>query len=73
MTTVRALILDLGEVLVHGQPPDTMAAMARCARAPAGAFASAYWRTFSSLREDGGGHRIVTMKTAGWRSGAWAA
>jgi putative hydrolase of the HAD superfamily len=42
-TRPRALILDFGEVLVHGQPEDTMRTMAARARVDEGAFGRAYW------------------------------
>jgi putative hydrolase of the HAD superfamily len=65
--TIRALILDLGEVLVHAQPADTMAAMARCACAPADAFASAYWRHRRDydLRGDGREYWRRVLKQCG--------
>jgi putative hydrolase of the HAD superfamily len=42
-TPLRALLLDLGEVLVHPQPPGALPGMAAAAGAPADAFAAAYW------------------------------
>jgi putative hydrolase of the HAD superfamily len=43
MVTLRALILDLGEVLVRAQPPALVARMAEAARVPLPAFTAGYW------------------------------
>jgi putative hydrolase of the HAD superfamily len=43
MPTFRALILDLGEVLVHPQPPELVRRMAEVAATPEPAFSAAYW------------------------------
>ena len=43
MPTLRALILDLGEVLVRAQPAEVVAAMARRARVSLPAFTAGYW------------------------------
>jgi putative hydrolase of the HAD superfamily len=43
MSSFHALILDLGEVLVHPQPPELIGRMAELAGAPLPAFTAAYW------------------------------
>jgi len=43
MASFRALILDLGEVLVLPQPPGLVLRMAEVAAAPLAAFRAAYW------------------------------
>jgi len=43
MAPFRALILDLGEVLVLPQPPELVRRMAEVAAAPLPAFTTAYW------------------------------
>ncbi|HVO18827.1 MAG TPA: HAD family phosphatase [Anaeromyxobacter sp.] len=43
MAPFRALLLDLGEVLVLPQPPDLVRRMAEVAAAPLAAFTAAYW------------------------------
>jgi putative hydrolase of the HAD superfamily len=43
MLPLRALILDLGEVLVRSQPPDLVRRMADVASVPLYSFTAAYW------------------------------
>jgi putative hydrolase of the HAD superfamily len=43
MTSLRALVLDLGEVLVRSQPPELVQLMADVAAVPLPAFQGAYW------------------------------
>lgn len=43
MPSIRALILDLGEVLVRPQPSELVQRMAELARVPVAAFTEAYW------------------------------
>ena len=43
MIRFRAMVLDLGEVLVHPQPPELVRHMAETAAAPLPAFSAAYW------------------------------
>lgn len=43
MPRLRALVLDLGEVLVRSQPPELVQRMAETAAVPLPAFQAAYW------------------------------
>jgi putative hydrolase of the HAD superfamily len=43
MPKLRALILDLGEVLVRSQPPELLARMAEVAKVPLPALTACYW------------------------------
>lgn len=43
MPTLRALVLDLGEVLVRSQPPELVRQMAEISAVPLPAFRAAYW------------------------------
>ena len=43
MIRLRALVLDLGEVLVHPQPAELVRHMAETAATPLAAFTAAYW------------------------------
>lgn len=43
MAPLRALILDLGEVLVRSQPPELVARMAEAAQVPLPDFTAGYW------------------------------
>jgi putative hydrolase of the HAD superfamily len=43
MPRLRALVLDLGEVLVRSQPPELVQRMAETAAVPLSAFQTAYW------------------------------
>jgi putative hydrolase of the HAD superfamily len=67
MATIRALILDVGEVLVHGQPPALVAEMARAAGASLAAFEAAYWahRGHYDLGGDAQGYWRAVLQACG--------
>ncbi len=67
MPRLRALLLDLGEVLVHAQPPELVRRMAELARVPVPALTQAYWahRNEYDLRGDARPYWDAVLRDAG--------
>jgi putative hydrolase of the HAD superfamily len=57
MPTLRALVLDLGEVLVHSQPPELVRRMAEIAAVPLPAFQAPYWAHRNEYDRSGSARR----------------
>ena len=74
MLPFRALILDLGEVLVGPQPPGLVERMAELARVPVPAFEAGYWahRNEYDLRGDARSYWDAVLRDAGSPLGAAA-
>lgn len=66
MTTLRALVLDLGEVLVRSQPAELVQRMAQVAAVPLDAFQAAYWahRNEFDLAGDPRGYWLKVLRDA---------
>ena len=69
MSFFRALILDLGEVLVRSQPPDLVRRMSEIAAVPLAAFTAAYWshRPGSDLNGRARQYWTAVLRDAGSR------
>src|SRR6516165_9070809 len=57
MPTLRALVLDLGEVLVRSQPLELVRRMAEVAQVPLPAFQAAYWAHRNEFDRTGSARR----------------
>ncbi len=67
MPPLRALLLDLGEVLVHPQPPELVRRMAELAGVPVPVLTRAYWahRNEYDLRGDARAYWDAVLRDAG--------
>jgi putative hydrolase of the HAD superfamily len=67
MLPLRALVLDLGEVLVHSQPPELIRRMAEVAEVPQDALSAGYWthRNAYDLHGDAGRYWEAVLSQVG--------